>query len=180
MDNLDNEMCRAWRSSCFKEIPADVLSLIIEGKRRTALQNLARRYRRFFIISLLCICWVPFLAFNDIFADSKWRLLWAVVAGVYFLTASIMDYWLYKGISDIDCATMTVTDVTQKAFFYKKRHLQFMMVLIPMAVLIVGGLIYMNSNDDSIVIGAVFGIILGLAIGTKQFIDFMSDYRRIR
>ncbi len=56
---------------------------------------------------------------------------------LYCVIASVMDRWLYKGISRIDVATMPVSEVCRLAFYYRKKHFQFMAILIPLAVIFI-------------------------------------------
>lgn len=178
MEERDDNLRRAWRDSSFCNIDAAELQRIL--KKNTALGNLARRYRTFSVISLVSICWVPFVLANEVLMPSVWRLPLMILVGVYFLVASVMDYWLYKGVSEIDCSTMTVSEVEHKALFYRKRHLQFMIVLIPMAIALVGGMIWFSQQNEAYLHGVIFGVLVGLAVGIKQFIDFMSDYSTIK
>ena len=97
----------------------------------------------------------------------------------YFLLASTMDYWLYRRIRDIDCSVMKVEEVLRLTMRYRKRHLQFMLILMPMAVaLLIGMGIYLRS-DRSVIYGMIAGALIGLAIGIRYLIEFMRDYRRV-
>ena len=67
-----------------------------------------------------------------------WPRVGIVLLGMlYCVIASVMDRWLYKGISRIDVATMPVSEVCRLAFYYRKKHFQFMAILIPLAVIFI-------------------------------------------
>lgn len=149
------------------------------GSRRTTLQNLARRYRLFSCIGLL-------LPLNIMLTFTRPDILpqpaglWLGIAGsVFTLTAASIDDWLCRGIQRIDCATMTVSDVARLAMFYRKRHLQSMCILIPMAMLWVGALAWVGFGDIYFIAGAILGALFGLVIGLMQFRRFMDDYRQL-
>lgn len=152
---------------------------ITSGRHRTALENLAQRYRRFHRLGLIAALMLsPCVAASHLLPE-VWRLPIGIYMTVYFLIASVMDGWLYRGIRSIDCATMTVSEVAGKALFYRKRHLQFMFVLIPMAVIYVGMMAVM-TRDPYFIWGVVAGSAVGAIVGVGQFMKFMDDYRALR
>ena len=74
---------------------------------------------------------------------------------------------------------MKVEEVLRLTMRYRKRHLQFMLILMPMAVaLLIGMGIYLRS-DRSVIYGMIAGALIGLAIGIRYLIEFMRDYRRV-
>lgn len=174
---MEDNLKKQWQETKFDN-RADYIQSIIDGRRRTALQNLASRYKRFSIIATVMIVLCPvMLGLSDILPDStpKWIVL--AFMSIYFLTCSIMDNWLHEGIKSIDCITMTVAEVTRKAAYYRSRHLKFMLILIPMAVLILGGLAYVATSDRYFILGMTTGALIALALGSRQFLRFMADYR---
>lgn len=160
----------------------DEFDTIINGKCRTALQRLAQRYKRFSNMALCFILMCIPLGFQRILPDCTAK--WFIVAlyGVLMLVSSTMDRWLYIGISSIDVATMTVSEVIRLATFYRKRHLQFIMILLPMALLFLGGMFWLVSDDkDTFYLGGMItGAVVGLVIGLREFRKFMDDYRDIK
>lgn len=175
---MENNFKKIWQDVKFNPADNNNIENMIDDGKKTALQNLARRYQIFSNISLAMIfCSVgmtniPILETNN--------HVWLTIAfALYFLTASVMDRWLYRGITSIDCATMNVNAVVGKALFYRKRHFQFMAVLLPMALSLVGILAWILTYDVYMLLSIAGGFIIGLAIGFRQLIEFMSDYRRI-
>ena len=110
--------------------------------------------------------------------ELKWRIIISVAFALYALTASVMDCWLYNGIRSIDVVTMPVAEVIRKAMFYKKRHMQFIAVLLPFVLAIIGVIAWKGDNIY-FRLGIIVGFIAGTAIGVFQLMNFLSDYRAI-
>ena len=90
-----------------------------------------------------------------------------------------MDYWLWNKIRHIDPVAMTISTVAELALLYRKRHLQFMAILIPLAIGLIGLLAYAVSDDTAFLSGMSCGAAIGLMIGLIVFRRFMNDYRDI-
>lgn len=153
---------------------------IINGKRRTALENLAERYRRFSNIALMLILLSFTWIFNPNMFPENHRLSIAVGVSfaIYALIGSIMDRWLYQGIRSIDVVTMPVAEVIRKALFYRKRHLQFIAILLPIVLAIIGVMAW-SMDNLYFRLGILVGFIAGTAIGLRQLMAFLADYRTI-
>ena len=175
---MEEEMRKNWTGSRFSRPNDDVIDRIVNGKCQTALQNLARRYHVFSNIALVMICWSVFIFFTDIYPE-RWRLMTSIAFGVYFLTVSVMDYWLYRGISEIDLLDMDMKSVMLKVAFYRKRHLQFVAILLPMAIALVIFILQQFTSDLYMIACITFGLLIGLAIGSRQLMKFLSDYRTL-
>lgn len=144
--------------------------------RRTALDRLARKYSRFSILSLLCgIFVVPLIAAHVCLP--RWKIPTLISMVCYFAIASAMDYWLKSKVQEIDVNTMPVAEVVRRAMALRKRHHQFMMILIPLCIAILTVLILGCGGDRYIVAGMATGAIIGLVIGIRQYLDFMRQYR---
>ncbi len=171
-EKLDERIARLEAAS-----PAD-LSIESASRRITALDRLAHRYLVFSRISLLCII-LAFTYMHGDFIPEYCRIPVAVFMAVYFAAASAMDYWLYKKVSGIDIRRMGVEKVAKAAYTCRKRHHQFMFVLIPFAFIFIGTMIYIFSDISYMVIAIAIGAIAGLAIGLRSYLDFMNDYRSL-
>lgn len=179
---MEEDIRKNWRAARFRAESPEALQAVVDSDRHTALQRLAVRYRRFSNLALICILWCPLFAFSHAIevSDQRLRMALAIYAGVYFLICSVMDRWLYHGILSIDCAVLPVSEVLSRTLFYRKRHLQFMIVLIPMAVVFIGGMAWLGGIDEPYFLaGIITGALVGLALGTRQFLKFMADYRDI-
>lgn len=106
--------------------------------------------------------------------------IWITLAFiVYFLTCGIMDTWLYRGLDTIDCLHMSVSEVIEKARYYRKKHLQFVVILIPMAIALLCGLAWFTGWEEHILLGMLIGGSIGFAIGLQQLFAFLRDYKNI-
>ncbi len=162
-------------------IPRDSNSYdsIINGKRKTALQSLAQRYRWFSNMGMVFLLIMPFSLLNlHLFPDLKMRTILIIWFGCFFLICSVMDRWLYHGIKQIDVLTMSVSEVVEKALYYRKWHIRFIFILLPLALGCLGLMAY--AIDDLYVrLGMVAGFIVGVALGIRQLLNFLADYRAI-
>ncbi len=147
-------------------------------KRKTALDSLASRYRRFSTVAFVMILPGMMSLLNPLSrSDIKW---W--VAGyciLYMVVAGCMDGWLYKGVSAIDVTSMPVLEVGRLCRFYRRRHHQFMLLLIPLACIFIGLICYAFRFDPYFIAGAVAGCVAGIIIGTVQYLKFVSDYKTV-
>lgn len=172
-DSKKNE----WQDARIRSSREDIDS-IVSGRARTALQNLATRYRQFSNIAFIMIFTMPWVFMSQLIPGRN--SLYVVISGMlYFLTCSVMDRWLYNGISRIDCATMSVSEVAGLALFYRKRHIQFIIILLPLAAAWISMLLYFSTSDPFLIYSVACGTVIGLAIGVRQLFKFMNDYRDI-
>ncbi|MDE7159810.1 MAG: hypothetical protein K2O24_03055 [Muribaculaceae bacterium] len=149
-------------------------------RKETALEQLAQRYRRFSRLGLVMAVVSVFWMFSHIsFAESYMKYVTSIVFILYFATCSIIDNWLYNGVKSIDCFTMSVSEVIDKALYYRRKHLQSMILLIPFAVVAMGTLAFSFVSEPYMIYGMIAGLIIGLAIGLQQFRSFMAEYRTI-
>lgn len=149
------------------------------NKKKTALDRLREKYCTFWIISLV-MTFGGFLIFSGNTLIASPLNFWLGAAfSVYFLTAFCMDFWLWRGIGAIDPLRMSVSEISGRSMFYRKRHLQFMAVIIPMAIALMCFTGYVFSSETYFLSGMIFGIIIGLIIGTIQFRRFMAEYRNL-
>lgn len=150
------------------------------NRKRTALDRLRNRYKRFWILSM-GMTFTSFMIFSKgLTIDTRYNLWLGIAYAVYFLTAFLMDLWLWNGIGTIDPLRMSVAEVAEKSMFYRKRHLQFMAILMPMAITLIGFTAYVFSTDVFFLYGMIAGAIFGITMGIIQFRRFMAEYRRLR
>lgn len=151
---------------------------IMEGKRKTALQNLAQRYRWFSNVALVILVANGLNIFNLMrLSDNETAVIvLGIIMSVYFIICSVMDRWLYAGICSIDILMMPVMEVVRKAGYYRKRHLQFIFILMPLALGMVGALLFLFENIY-FRLGILLGFLLGVALGIRQLFNFLADYR---
>lgn len=140
------------------------------NKLKSAQQRLAGTYRRFSIVALLL---APALLLGQLrFLD--WKLLLGFA--VYFLVASCMDFYLYRGIKGMNLNEMGVDAVAEKARHYKKVHHCCQIVLISMCVPLLAGM-FMSQTEEYFRWGILCGLVIGVAIGLSLYIKMMKNYK---
>lgn len=177
---MEEKIQKEWLGVRFKGVTSSSLETIISGKRHTALQSLAKGYRRFSIIAItFMILWCPTVLLSHILPDVEGKAWLVVGFAIYFGIVAVMDYWLYLGISRIDCATMPVNEVAKLAAYYRKRHLTFIAILIPMAFGILIWMATLMHSSPAVIYGMIAGGICGLIVGSIQLMKFMSAYKNL-
>lgn len=173
------EIKKTWQEAAtrFYMPTPDEFETMYRRKKETALERLANKYKRFSRLGLMMVIMSCFYMLPNTVFPERIRIFIAVFFALYFAVCSVMDYWLYKGVSSIDCFTMTVKEVAEKAMYYKRKHLQFIMILLPLAMIYIGLLVYASDGNIYFIAGIIFGAILGGAIGYRQYLDFMAQYK---
>lgn len=177
---MNDDLKKTWKDTNVS-IPrdSDMYESIINGKRRTALDNLARRYQWFSNMGLVFLLIVPLNLLNfSLFPDVKYRMLVIIWFGSFFMISSVMDRWLYHGIKRIDVVSMSVSEVVSKALYYRKWHIRFIFMLLPLALGCLGLLAYL-VDDIYVRLGMIAGFLFGVALGVRQLLAFLADYRSI-
>lgn len=155
---------------------------VTSGKITTACEDLASRYKRFMIIGFLMgVVFPVFLIMSpaDFFPDGAMKYVSAALFFLYFITAAVMDSYLYNEVKSIDLAMMTVNQVIHKARTLKRRHHIFMIILIPFAVVTLAVFSIPLLNEPFIITGMITGGVVGLCIGLRQYFRMMRDYREM-
>lgn len=177
------EIKKTWREGAtrlYRPTPDDYEGMY-RDRKETALETLARKYKRFSMVGLAMVfCSFGWMGAHLPFHSEEMKFTVSGVMAVYFAICSLIDHWLYKGVSSIDCYRMSVQEVIEKAMYYRKKHLQSMMLLLPMALCVVGLMGYGLSGDRYLLYGMAAGGLAGILIGTIQFREFMSEYRKIK
>lgn len=149
-------------------------------RKQTSLEKLASRYKSFSSMSAVMVMIIGAIIVLMSISLLMPIPIWLIIClEIYFATAACMDYWLFKGVKSLDCCTMNVDELLRKTMLYRKRHLQFMAILLPMALGLITAMAIHFQADKAIIIGMITGFIIGAAWGVKSFIDFMRDYREI-
>ena len=181
-DNLDIEQIRKAWISMGKTLgmhPSPYQTPEDLGNRKTALDRLRDKYRHFWIVALIMTFYSLLMFSCGRIFEGRGGVWLGIAYAAYFLTVFCMDHWLWRGIGSIDPLKMGVAEVAEKALFYRKRHLQFIVVLIPMAVVLLGFTAYAFSSDIYFLIGIAVGAVCGLTVGIIQFRRIMAEYRKL-
>lgn len=150
------------------------------NKMYTSLDRLRDRYRKGCDFSIVgTIIFTPFFFFMPSISD-EYRIPVAITFVIVMLANAYALYWLWRGIGKINPLTMSITQVSSMAKYYKKCHLQYLLLGSLVAIPWIGYFIYAISRSgirdtDGIVIGAIIGGICGL-YGLWQY---LKDYRNL-
>ena len=150
----------------------------MNSRRETALEKLMREYKRFSWIAL-AMTFVSIGLYNLSWLEMPWKVVIPLLFISFFATSSTMDHWLANGIRSIDCSRMSVREVIDRSLFYRRRHHQFMMILIPYAAVVLGCFGWASRAEIYLLAGMGAGFLVGLAIGICKYLDFMANYRDI-
>ncbi len=149
------------------------------NKKKTALDRLRTSYGRFRTLALLFAVTSLLIFSNRHLVDTDMGLYLGIAYAVYFLINATMDWWLWRGVGTIDPLTMGAAQVSEKALFYRKRHLQMIAFVAPLAILILGLTAYVFRAEKYLLLGMVAGFVCGLTIGLHHLRKFMENYKRL-
>jgi hypothetical protein len=169
IDELKNE----WQSlnTVSKESNDSMVKDVVKGKITSAREHLMKQYKTMFSVFAPIACAVLFANFN------LFPLYIIVATTIYLVIAGIMDLYMYKGIKGLDLSTEGVTQIATKAKFYRRRHHQFQLILIPMLVILV--VLFFSCATGWLRVGMAVGLIVGLAAGIPTYIGIMRDYKQL-
>lgn len=148
---------------------------------QTTLEKLHDRYRNIGISDICgAIIMLPILLYAG-FLPETYRLSVSISFVVLLLSLAAFIFWMWHGVGKIDPLTMTVTQVSEMALHYKKCHMRFVMVGLPLAFSWIGFFIYAvaSNSEFSVIPGIIVGGIAGSIIGIRAFSQFMSDYKHL-
>ena len=149
-------------------------------RQTTSLTKLADRYKRFMVFSILWSVITPVIMYR-LSVEFGITPTWLVPALFTFIMVcgAATDYYLYARISRIDVLTMGVAEVAAESLKCRKLHVQYVCVMLPFALGVVGLTVYLMRGDQWIVNGMLIGGAVGLVIGVAYLYRFMRDYSKI-
>lgn len=146
--------------------------------RKTTLQSLEEKYKRFSRFGLLVAVLMLVYCMANILPGEYGRAT-ALVMMAMCAMASVIDYWLYLQLKEINVDIMPVQEVIERSMMCRKRHLQSICLLLPLALAAIGMVVY-SSSDPYMRYGAIAGAIFGFAIGLRFLVGFMADYKSLK
>ncbi len=175
------EIKKTWKEAAERlDRPSqDEFEMRLRRNKETALESLALKYRRFSRMAFMLMIACSFYMLPNQLFTGNLRIWVALGFAVYAGTCSCMDYWLYKGVSSIDCYTMTVSEVVGKAMYYRRKHLLFIAILLPWVFSLIAFMAYASDFNKYFTYGMIIGAVAGIAIGYKKYLEFMAEYRKI-
>lgn len=153
-------------------LPAEEIDRITSGRITGARERLIGRYRRMATM-------VPAAGICCLFPLLKVFPLWVFFSFLgFYIVAAAKDWYLWKGIKGIDLNCDGVEEVARKARFYRRRHHQFQIVMIPLAGIIIGMMCMSALEIDRYMLyGILTGLVIGLPAGLIVYLRIMRDYR---
>jgi hypothetical protein len=168
IDELKNE----WQSlnTVSKDSNDMVVKDVVNGKILSARERLMKQYKMFSLVAPI-VCVAQFIFFRIL------PLYIIIAMTIYFAVAGLMDFYLYKGMKNLDLSTEGVAQIATKAKFYRRRHHQFQLILIPMAVVLI--ILFLGCSTGWQQLGVVVGIFVGLIAGLPTYLRMMRDYKQL-
>lgn len=139
----------------------------------SAREKLIRQYRRFAVLApILGSCQLILLRH-----ELGWGL--KLIIAFYFITAGLMDLYLWQGMKGLDLHTLGVVQLARKSLFYRHRHHQFQVILIGIALPTLF-MLYLHWEDNVYARwGMLTGLLLGAIAGTSVYFRMMRSYREL-
>lgn len=175
--NMDT-MFQAWKNwvkTTSDENLRNIYENLQNPDRRTSLENLARRYKRFGIVGLLMVPVSLCYLHTGIFAE-PYNVIISVSLMVYFAICAAMDFWLFRGITGIDIYRESVSEVSRKVRYYRRKHLQFITVLVPLMIAVLTVMFISQFDNITVLTGLIAGALVGLVIGLTMLSKFLAEY----
>lgn len=134
----------------------------LDAHKKSQLYKVRRTFILLAILSAVCCIVVP---------ANMLRLgmpLWiALVTCVYFAVCMFANIWMKFASEDIDIASSSAAGVMAGVERIMRRRMQVKWVLLPVALLIIGMILYYVSYDKYAVLGGVAGGLIGFSIGYR-------------
>lgn len=153
------------------------------NNKRTTLDRLRRRYMSFIIFSISAgIVEFPIILHLGSLGFLPDNLKWPVAISfmIMMLIEACIDFWFWKGTGRICPLTMTVSELSSMALYYKKCHIKSIMVCAPMALGWIIFFIYATSLSNFFpIFGIITGAAVGLFFGIRALKRFMAEYKSL-
>lgn len=148
--------------------------------KKTALDRLRDRYRKgcdwsivgtiLFTLLFLFIPWI----------NNNYRVSLTITYAIMMSANSYVLYWLWQGTGKINPLTMSITAVSSMAKYYKRCHLRYILIVLPIALLWVGYFAYVVSHSTFGSIGSIIiGFIIGGIFSLYGLWKDLKDYRNL-
>lgn len=166
------EIKQQWNSLKIKKTPTELI------KRTTSLDQLIRNYRRFAILSLVCIPCV--FSFYRLIEQGELLISPAII--ILFIATMVfsacVDFYLYSRLKEIDLLSMSVSEVADRARACRRIHLFSQLIGIPMGLAFVI-IVAVASTTVYLRWGLICGALVGLVIGFGKWLEIMRNYRSL-
>lgn len=153
----------------------------IMGKEyQSVTTKLMRKYQVFIVVALVSALLFPtFILFNPLTVE-KYRLITSIYWFFFFIACASVDYYLLMNLRNIDVFNCTVSQITKEAAKNWRIHKLFLIFGNPFAVLAIILYALALDADSRMIIGMIFGGLVGLFIGLWQLIGIRRYYRLLQ
>lgn len=146
----------------------------------TDLDELRMRYMKGCKSSVFCgIIFTVFIYFMPPLND-EYRLPVALSYAILLFANAYVLYWFRQGVSKIDPITMSISQVSSLAKYYKKCHLRYHILGTLATIPWIAYFIYTLIRSEFRAMEGIFiGIIIGGIGGLRGLWEYLSDYRNL-
>ena len=145
------------------------------NKKYTSLDRIRNHYRKGCDWSIVgALVFASFFFFMPSLREEH-RIPLAITYLIVMLANAYALYRLWRGTGKINPLTLSITQVSSMAKYYKKCHLLYILIGFPVAILWIVYFMFATNRTESIIIGTIAGGIFGL-FGLRQT---LNDYRNL-
>lgn len=134
----------------------------LDAHKKSQLYKVRRTFILLTILSAICCVVVPA---NMVKLDIP--MWFVIVTCLYFAVCMFANLWMKFASEDIDIATSSAAEVMAGVERITRRRLLIKWALFPVALVIIGFLLYYVSADRYAVVGGLAGGLIGFAIGYR-------------
>ena len=142
--------------------PSDNIWKGLDAHKKSHLYKLRRTFILLTILSAMCCVVVP----ANMLALGM-PLLIVIVTCVYFGACMMGNLKLNFASEDVDIASSSAADVMARVERIMSWRMNMKWILLPVAIVIIGMILYYVSSDPGAVTGGVTGGVIGFAIGYR-------------
>ena len=150
------------------------------NKMHTDLDRLRTRYMRGRDFSILAIIIFPIFFFWMPSLGYEYKIPVAITYVIVMSANAYLLNWFQRGLGRINPLTMSITEVSSMAKYFKKCHIRYLLlgyfVSIPWAIYFMYAL---SRSGFRGIDGLVFGAIIGGISGLYGVWKYMKDYRNL-
>ncbi len=147
-------------------------------EKKTALDKLKDRYRLGCDWSIVGTVLITILFIFIPWINDNYRVSITISFAIVMSSNSYVLYWFWRGLGKINPLTMSITEVSEKANYYKRWHLRYYLIGLVIALLWVGYFAYVVSRSNT---GSIESIVTGFIIGgILGFYSLWKDLKNYR
>ena len=149
------------------------------SKFKTAQEKLVRKYRMFMGIGIIMIFYIFLIVTFNPMVVEKYRIPTMIYWCLFFAFEAGVDCYLMQKVKEIDIYNSSISEISSQSSHYWKIHKLAIYIGLPMAVgaCVLFGLLM--DADKFVILGMIFGGVVGLLIGFRQLMKFLQYYKQL-